>query len=410
MADNTQFGNFNIWDGNDNSPIRTIDINEERRDIDISSEISRYWPEENPFISILMRASTNPVGSKRFSWWEKDRPEWWTELTDDHTDSADTIEVDDAHFLNPKDLIKNVETGEIFFIKEIAESGDNYELTVERAVTEDSASGWGTSAQASDGTDDEIFKLGNAMEENSRAPEAWATQPVKKHNYVQTFRDPFEGSNDAQSEGVRAGPDERQRLRREKLFEHRTNIERQIIFGERKEWYDSTEDKVRRMTGGIMQFLRETTGVTVYDLASENNGVLTETEWKSFLSEGMKHGSRNKLFLTSRMVAQRLDEHAASRIETTSGEEMYGLNLQTYLTTHGQVAIATTELFENAYGSIGLLLDIGNLEFRPFAGEESSLKTNIEENDRDGWKDEYMTKAGLKLELPKTHAILEGVA
>ena len=411
MVTEINFGNRNIWESRSGSPVETTHIDYDRRDIDISSEIARYWPEETPFISILMQAAKNSVGSKEFIWWDKDRPEWWTELSDSYTTGDTTIDVDDAHFLNEKDLIKNVETGEIMFITDIdmgGGTGSSDRLTVEREVTDDSASGWGTSEANSDGSDDEILKLGNAMEENSLAPDTWAEQPVKRHNYVQTFRTPFDGSNDVQGEGVKAGPSERDRLRREKLFQHRTDIERQILFGERRQWIDN-ENKIRRMTGGIIQFLEETTGVQVYDLASENNGVLTESEWRNFLSGAMKYGSNTKMFLTSRAVAQRLDEHAAGRIKTTSEEETYGLKLNRYITTHGDVIIVTTEMFENAYGSMGLLLDIDNLQFRPFDGEDSTLKTNIQEPDRDGWKDEYMTKAGLQVELAKTHAILEGV-
>ncbi len=417
MVTTIDFNGRNIWGPRSGSPVETTHIDYDRRDIDISNEIAYYFPEATPFITILMRAAKEPTNSLEFIWWDKDRPEWWTKLTvddddgtGDYNDSDDRLYVEDGSFLNPKDLIKNVDTGEIMFIEEInrgAGDDDEDELVVERAVSRDATASSGTEKADAD-EDHQILKLGNAMEEHSLAPDAWATQPVKRWNYVQTFRDPFEGSNDVEAEGKKAGPSERVRLRQEKLIEHRINIERQIMFGERREWID-TDNKVRRMTGGIIQFLKETTGVQVYDLASENNGILTEAEWRNFLSGAMKYGSKTKLFLTSRAVAQRLDEHAAGRIQTTSQEETYGLKLNRYITTHGDVIIATTELFEHAYGSMGLLLDIENIKLKPFDGKDSTLKTNIQENDRDGWKDEYMTKMGLKLKLPKTHAILEGV-
>lgn len=418
MVDTYEFNGRNIWGGSTGSPVQTTNIDYDRRDIDISDEIGYYWPEENPFVSILMQVAKETTNSTEFIWWDKDRPDWWTELTeDDDYDTGDYkadddyLYVDEANFLNPKDLIKNVDTGEIYYIKEIdydtPEDGV-HELYVERAVTEDTTADWGTSKEtASSG--DELIKLGNAMEENSLAPKAWATQPVKRFNYVQTFRTPFSGSGDVLAERTTSGPQERNRLRQEKMFEHRVDLARQILFGERKEWIDD-DNEVRRMTGGVLQFLRETSGTEIYDLGSENSGDLTESEWSNFCSGALKYGSNTKLFLTSRFVAQRIDEHARERLETTSQEETYGIKLNRYITTHGDVLIATTELFENAYGGMGLMLDVDNIRLRPFAGKDSTLRANIQENDRDGWKDEYMTKAGLQLELPKTHAILEGVS
>jgi hypothetical protein len=49
------------------------------------------------------------------------------------------------------------------------------------------------------------------------------------------------------------------------------------------------------------------------------------------------------------------------------------------------------------------------IAYRPLAGRDTTLKTNIQNNDVDGWMDEYLTEAGLEVRLEKTHAILKGV-
>jgi hypothetical protein len=412
MVTTTDFNGRSIWGPSSGSPVQTTNIDYDRRDIDISEEIAYYYPKATAFLSILMRVGKKPTRSTEYIWWDKDKPDWWTKLAASYIAGDTNIDIEDASFLNKKDLIRNVETGEIFFITAIDYGGgtaSSDRLTVETQYGYDSTASTGTQETDSNGSDDEILKLGNAMEENSLAPDSWATQPVKRFNYVQTFRDPFDSSADNQAEGKVAGPDTRARLRREKLIEHRINIERQVLFGERNEIIDNTENKVRRTTGGVLQFIKEGNDSGVYDLGSENNGILTETEWSNYCSEALKYGSDTKLFLTSRYVAQVLDGHASGRIETTTGEEIYGMNLSRYITTHVDVIIATTELFENYYAKMGLMLDIENLKLRPFAGEDSTLKTNIQENDRDGWKDEYMSKIGLQLDLPKTHTVLEGV-
>jgi len=47
--------------------------------------------------------------------------------------------------------------------------------------------------------------------------------------------------------------------------------------------------------------------------------------------------------------------------------------------------------------------------YRPLRGRDTKLRANIQENDRDGWKDEYMTEFGMELRLEKAHAIVKGV-
>jgi hypothetical protein len=394
----------NIWGPSDGVPVTTYNIDYDRRDIDISSEISYLLPEATPFLTILMRASKVKTGSVEFVWYDKDAPSWWTKIDSSYIDSATTIEVTDASFLNPKDIIKNTVTGEVMFVSAVDTSVSPNELTVIREYGYDSVASTGTQAAASNGEDDNIMKLGNAMEENSLSPDGHATQPSKNFNYVQTFRTPFDSSADNQAEGKEVGPDTRARLRKEQLIEHRIDIERQLMFGERNEVIDA-DNKIRRMTGGVTQFINSNS----YDIATENDGILTEQEWENFCEMGLNWGSKRKLFLTSPRVGSIINQFASGRIETTSGDDMYGMRLARYISFHGDVVIATTKLFENEYQSTGLMLDIGNISFRPFDGKDSTLKANIQENDRDGWKDEYMTKAGLQVELDKTHAILTGI-
>ena len=159
------------------------------------------------------------------------------------------------------------------------------------------------------------------------------------------------------------------------------------------------------MTGGLLQFVQS----KMYDVATENNGVLTEAEWENFCETAFDYGSDTKLFVTSRKVAGIINQFAAGRIDTTSGDETYGMRLKKYTSFHGDIILAPTKLFEKNYAGYGVMVDPKYLYYRPFDGKDSKLRANIQENDLDGWKDEYMTKAGLKVELEKTHALLKGV-
>lgn len=398
------FNGRNIWPGTDGAPVLTTNIDSDRRDIDIASEIAYLMPEATPFISILMRARKVPVDSAEFIWYDKNEQTWWTSLSAGydaataHTEG--TVSVTDASFIRPKDILKNAATGEVMRV--ISKSGNI--LTVERGYGYDENASSGTDALASEGIDDNIMRMSNAMEENSNAPETYATQPTKLFNYVQTFRTPFDASEINTLEAKRAGQNPRIELRQEKLVEHRIDIEKQCMFGERYE--DLSGSKPIRMTGGLIQFIKSNS----YDVAAQNSGILTEAEWENFCEMGFDWGSGTKLFLTSPRVASSINQFAAGRIDTTTGDETYGMRLKRYISYHGDVIIATTKLFEKDYAGTGLMLDIKNIDFRPFGGFDSKLRANIQENDLLGWKDEYVTMAGLRVRLEKTHSILTGVA
>ena len=396
------FGGRNIWSGQDNAPATTFDVDSDRRDIDISNEIALLMPEATPFITILMRARKVPVDSQEFIWFDEDAQKWWTELDASYNagtaHETGTIEVDDASFLRKKDVIKNASTGEIMRITDI--SGN--ELTVVRGAGYDSNANSGTDAVASDGADDNIIRLGNAMEENSKSPETYITQPSKLFNYCQTFRTPFDSSMANQLEAKRAGESPRIRLRKQKVITHRIDLEKQCMFGER---YEDIANKTR-MTGGLIQFINSNS----YNVASTNGGILTEAEWENYCEMAFDWGSGTKLFLTSPRVGSIINQFAAGRIQTTSEEETYGMRLRRYISFHGDVIIATTKLFEKDYANTGLMLDLENVDYRPFGGMDSKLRQNIQDNDLLGWKDEYVTMAGLRVRLEKTHSILTGVS
>lgn len=397
------FNGRNIWAGTDGSPVLTTNIDSDRRDIDIANEVALLMPEATPFISILMRARKVPVDSAEFIWYDKNEQKWWTTLSSSYADasahSEDTISVSDASFIRPKDILKNAATGEIMRVKSISGS----DITVERGYGYDSDASSGTDAQASSGSDDNIMRLGNAMEENSNAPESYATQPNKLFNYVQTFRTPFDSSMTNTLEAKSAGQNPRIELRQEKLIEHRIDIEKQCMFGERYE--DLSGSSPIRMTGGLIQFIQSNS----YDVGSTNGGTLTEAEWENFCEMAFDWGSKTKLFLTSPRVGSIINQFAAGRIETTSGDETYGMRLRRYISFHGDVIVATTKLFEKEYANTGLMLDIKNVDFRPFGDMDSKLRANIQDNDLLGWKDEYVTMAGLRVRLEKTHSVLTGV-
>ncbi|MFP4661945.1 MAG: DUF5309 family protein [Halanaerobiales bacterium] len=399
------FNGRNIWSGSNGSPVTTLNIDTDRRDIDISNEISYLFPDATPFLTILMRARKVPVDSAEFIWYDEGAPSWYSRIDNGagYSDSDTEIVLDDSSIFRPKDIIKNTKTGEVMFVSSVEHSTNT--LTVIRGYGQDTDAGTGTAPAAMD-DNDYILRLSNAMEERSSSPESYITQPEKYFNFVQTIRTPFDGSFDSEHEKKTAGGSERLRIRRQKLIEHRVDIEKTAIWGERKE--DLSSGKPVRTTGGIVQYITSNS----YDVGSANGGTLTEAELENICEVAFRYNSTEgapKVLVTSRIVGGIINQFAAGRIETTSGEETYGMRLKKYVSFHGDLIIIPSRLFENDYAGTGLILDIPNIDYRPFAGKDSTLKTNIQLPDVDGWKDEYMTKFGMRIRNQETHTVITGV-
>src|SRR5690606_41955853 len=74
-----------------------------------------------------------------------------------------------------------------------------------------------------------IVRIGNAMEQNSRAPDERIVQPVKFTNYCQIFPTPFSQSAPSETEALKTSETERVRLRRLKALEHHVHTARAVV-------------------------------------------------------------------------------------------------------------------------------------------------------------------------------------
>ena len=382
----------NIWSGTSGAPVTSFNIDTDRRDLNVADDILELQPSETPFLVIGNKTSNVTAQSLEETWYDDDLAPWWTKADGAEADTDETtISLDDASIVKPKDLIKNTSTGEIMFVESI--SGDD--VTVKRGYTDESGEG-GTGAKAiSD--EDNFMRMGNAMEENSTSPEARATQPSKYYNYVQTIRTPFSGSFEDMNEPKEAGGDERTRLRRRKAIEHKLDLERAYLFNERNEVIADN----RRTMGGLFQFL-----TNQYDTIGGN---LTEDLFEEALEDAFRYGSKEKILITSPRVGSVINKFARDNIETRSGEDYYGLRIAEYISFHGTLYVATSHMFEKDYQGMGAILDMENIDIMPYAGMNTTLRTNLQENDRLGYKDEYVTMATLRVRLQKTHRILDGI-
>lgn len=370
--------------------VTTFDIDAKRRDYDVAADIARYQPDATQFAVILMKARKKASGSEEFIWYDEDIYAGWTQVNNGagYTSSATSVVVDDGTVYKNKDLLKVPRTGEVMRVTAVSTNT----LTVTRGYS-------GTTAAALL-DNDYTHRLANAMEENSQAPDPKQQQPTKGYNYIQTIRTPFDESMADATEDLKTKVSERQRLRKSKMIDHRIDLERIALFGER---YEDTTNKIRT-TGGILSFA--TTNVKDY-----SDGIMSEKSFEQDVCEVVfAKGSKTKLMVCSRRVASVVNQFAVSKIEVGNGDDTYGIRLAKYKSFHGDLMVTVSDTLEYEYNDWAVILDMENIAYRPKKGRDTRLRTNIQENDRDGWKDEYATSFGMEVRLEATHMVLKNIA
>ncbi|MDK2821848.1 MAG: hypothetical protein PWP31_1813 [Clostridia bacterium] len=218
---------------------------------------------------------------------------------------------------------------------------------------------------------------------------------------MQIFRTPFSVTNTANASKVYGSNKLLTQEQKQAGIMHKLDMERAFLFGERKE--DLSGSHPRRTTRGLLGFLNE----NVKDIG----GALTQSDFNLWLADVFAHGSAKKMLLASPTVIAAIDGFAAGKLQTVSeAQAKYGIHVVRYISSYGELNIVMERLFEGAvYGGYAVALDMKNIKYRPLNGRDTKLKTNIQANDEDGRRDEYITEAGLEVRLPKTHGVLTGV-
>lgn len=369
----------------------TLNIQQAKVKIDMSEKIALLQPSAAPLITFLKRAKGNSVAASnpKFSWLEDDLAARWDTVNQANEASVGTsVTVSNGDYFSVGDIVKVPRTGEVMLVTAIATNA----LTVTR--------GYGVTTAALLNNGDDVVIIGNVNEEGSGTRDIKTTSEIEVFNYTQIFKTPF-GVTNTQNATAMYGGNDLAYQQKKKGIEHSVDMARAFYFGEKK--LDTSGSKPKRSTGGLLSFL----SANNYDAG----GALTQSEFDNNISEVVfKHGSKEKLLLASPRLLSVINGWALGKLEVRQGEKTFGLAVTRYVTPHGTFQIVSEPLFEGTvYGGYGVVIDPENVKYRALKGRDTKLETNIQNNDEDQRKDQYLTEAGLEVRLPKTHAVITGV-
>ncbi len=115
------------------------------------------------------------------------------------------------------------------------------------------------------------------------------------------------------------------------------------------------------------------------------------------------------MFASANVISS-VNKFARGDLQTVPGEKVFGLQLQKYLSPHGELFLVKEPLFTGAiYGGYAVVLDMKELTYMYLNGRDTHLEIGVQAAGNDSFKDQYLTECGLRMKQEKAHAILKGV-
>jgi hypothetical protein len=283
-----------------------------------------------------------------------------------------------------------------------------------------------------------LHVIGHSVSEGSISGNSVYLPPINPSNYTQIFRTAFSFTRTAlKSPTVFDKTGLYKDRAKDACLTHMTQIEKALMFGPRRAWTVNVggDDVPQRTTGGVIQFLQDWEAVNsiyrggtgapaITSDANENKriitnatGAMTKATYDTYL-ERLFRVTNNKAFekicLCGSGHLAALNALIEAKVVTNKNmgaESTYGMNVVTVETAFGIVHFKQHPLFSQIQGLryAGLYLDVGNLRYRALNDSDTTLCKEIQNNDYDGRKDEWLTEAGLECRMPESHMFIQNV-
>ena len=427
-----------------------------RRLYNFGDRVHELSPEESPFFVYLSQINKVPTDDSVFRYLENRNPINWTNRSFVMANAPGTVAAGSSYSFQVADAatpaasIDWLQKGMVFAVQS-ADTSDgisNVIVRVDSAVTDQgtssaftgkvvSLSNSGVTGYNAIADNDSCQVIGTSFEEGSGAPDVFSTEIEDNYGYTQIFKTAAEMTGTALATRFRGYEYEWNRIWSEKLREHKVDIERAMLFGQKariggiqytegiighilKNVNPTNDNSAFSYSSGASYYRRVADSELTYDR------LLSDLE---VIFDPARGSSSDKLVLCSLPVITFFNKMGDGKfvdgslghsntpykydIESRTGA--FGHKVMMIDTVHGTLNLVKEPLFRGISASYMLMADMKYLLYRPLVGNgynrDTQIQTNIQSVDEDLRKDMIMTEAGLEVCLPESHALydLEGV-
>tara|TARA_R110002012_G_scaffold122078_1_gene271918 strand:+ start:8953 stop:10590 length:1638 start_codon:yes stop_codon:yes gene_type:complete len=263
---------------------------------------------------------------------------------------------------------------------------------------------------------------GSAHAEGSTYPNSWKDKAiVDTYGYTQIFKTTAMMNNTARATVLRGIPDEWARMWKERLIEHKRDIELAALFGEKYKSTNAGGDPIRYMQGAV-PYIRDNGYVFDFDIQAK-----TLDNFIDDLGEFM-HPEKGDVSSTIYMCPTNVFSYlskvgstgfgslslASSNMATFQNMQVKtiaGLDFTQISTPHGTMNLVKNVQLDGSNVKI-LGINMKHVKYRPLAGNGMNRDTSIyvgiqslENTGTDKRVDLIQTEAGLDWGMPEAHAV-----
>jgi hypothetical protein len=273
--------------------------------------------------------------------------------------------------------------------------------------------------------------IGTSFEEGTASPDTFSDTLDDGFGFTQIFKTACELTNTAIATRHRGYANEFDRIWAQKLREHKIDIERAMLFGQK-----ARVNGVQYTEGLVGNILKNVTPVTDDSALSYSSGkgyyrscTTAELTYDRLLSDlevifdPARGGASEKLVMASLPVISFFNKmgdgafidasvgHANGpyRVNMDNVEGAFGHKLMEINTVHGSLFLVKQPLFRGIASGMMMMADMSQLAYRPLVGNginrDTQIMTNVQSADEDLRKDMILTEAGLEITLPESHAL-----
>ena len=259
------------------------------------------------------------------------------------------------------------------------------------------------------------YVVGTAHGEGTGYPETWKDQPYStNYGRTQIWKTAMAMTNTARATSLKYEGNEWARVWKEKLVEHKWDLESSLLFGSQNETYDTTQGAVDYILNYGNQFDLDIATKTADDFLDDMS---------SYLDPRYNNGGANVFFCSTAVYnwMHKLGGYFKNNLEISSNfradfamtgkKKVAGVDITTFSTPYGDMNVARNIHLDGT--NVKLLgINLKNCAYRPLIGNGLNRDTSVyvgvqtlENSGVDRRVDLILTEAGMEWSMPESHAI-----
>jgi len=426
-----------------------------RRINNFGDEVADLAPDETPFFVYLSKVAKKPTDDPLFRILENRTKINWSNRngtcgvlqatdveTGDNITTGESTVGDTVYFNQTTAVGVTLIPGMVLMVERVVSSVPK-PLYI-RIDSAGSTADWSCTVVGNSGNEDAANSasspwqvVGTAFGEGTSSPQFFSDKLDDTYGLTQIFKTSCYMSGSAMATRYRGYQDEWDRIWNQKLREHKVDIERALLFGQKAstgsvQYTDGIIGHILKNVGTEGSALQSDDDVTDFSY-EDSSPYVREIAYSSmtydrFLSDlevffdSARGGSKSKLVLAGLPTITWLNKvgatgfmdvsvagNSALNYNMDSRTGAFGHKILTIETVHGDLHVVKDPLLRGIAANYMAMVDLDNVKYRPLVGNglnrDTHIISNVQTPDEDSRKDIILTESGLAVTLPESHGL-----